>query len=352
MKKIFLALTTVCIFSTAVAQLNRSLKPLPGPAPSIKLGDIKSFELPNGLKVFVVENAKAPTVTYSIALDIHPALEGDAAGLAALTSELITSGTKSRSKDQLDSDIDFIGAKLSASTRGLYAFALSKQNKKLLELLADVLLNPAFKQEELDKVKKQTLSELAQEKDDPDAIASNVQKILNFGKNHPYGELTTEASLDKITLEKCTTYFQTYFRPNVAYLAVVGDVKFSDIKPLIEKALGGWIRADVPSFIPPMPPMPTKTTVAFVNKPGAVQSVINVTYPVELKPNSEDLIKTKVLNNILGGGFSSRLFMNLREKHGYTYGSYSSLTNDELIGEFSAHAKVRNAVTDSAIAEI
>lgn len=354
MKKIFLSITAVCIFLTTVAQkdLNRSLRPLPGPPPSIKLGEIKSFELPNGLKVFVVENDKAPTVAYSIALNIHPALEGDAAGVADVTSDLITSGTKSRSKDQLDSDIDFIGAQLSATKIGLTATALSKQNKKLLEILADVILNPDFKQEELDKIKKQTASVLAQDKDNPDAIARNVQSVLNFGKNHPYGELTTEASLEKITLEKCIAYYQTYFRPNVAYMAVVGDVKFSEIKSLIEKALGSWQRADVPSFIPPLPPMPTKTTVAFVNKPGAVQSVINVTYPVELKPNSEDLIKSKVLNNILGGGFSSRLFMNLREKHGYTYGSYSSLTNDELIGQFSAYAKVRNVVTDSSVTEI
>lgn len=355
MKKIFLAITTVCILSTALAQksdLNRAMRPLPGPAPSIKLGDIKSFELPNGLKVFVVENEKVPTVAYSIVFNIHPALEGDAAGLAGVTSDLITSGTKSRSKDQLDSDIDFIGAKLSASKTGINASALSKQNKKLLEILSDVLLNPDFKQEELDKIKKQEASGLAQNKDNPDAIAQNVQSVLNFGKDHPYGELMTEASLEKITLEKCIAYYQTYFRPNVAYMAIVGDVKFSEIKPLIEKALGTWQRADVPSFIPPLPAIPTKTTVAFVNKPGAVQSVINVTYPVELKPNSEDLIKTKVLNSILGGGFSSRLFMNLREKHGFTYGSYSSLTNDDLIGQFSAYAKVRNAVTDSSVTEI
>lgn len=357
MKKVFLSITTVLILSSAVAQkstsdLNRSVRPAAGPPPVIKLGDIKSFELPNGLKVFVVENDKNPVVSYSIVFDIHPVLEGDAAGVAAIASDLITSGTKTRSKDQLDNDIDFIGAKLSATTGGIYASALSKQNKKLIELLSDVILNPDFKQEELDKLKAKTQSELLQEKDDPDAISENVKSVLNYGKNHPYGELTTEETLKNITLEKCTNYFKTYFRPNVAYLAVVGDVKFFEIKQLVEKHLGSWQKADVPSFMPPAPAAPEKTRVAFVNKPGAVQSVINVTYPVELKPNSEDLIKTKVLNNILGGDFSSRLFMNLREKHGYTYGSYSRLTNDDLIGEFSAYAKVRNAVTDSAITEI
>lgn len=356
MKKVFLSLTAVLIFSSAIAQksgdLNRSVRPAAGPPPTIKLGDIKSFELPNGLKVFVVENDKNPTVAYSIVLNIHPTLETDAAGTAAITSSLITSGTKTRSKDQLDNDIDFIGAKLTANTSGIYASSLSKQNKKLIELLADVILNPDFKQEELDKLKAQTQSELLQEKDDPDAISENVKAVLNYGKNHPYGELTTEETLKNITLEKCNAYFKTYFRPNVAYLAVVGDVKFFEIKQLVEKHLGSWQKADVPSFMPPVPLAPEKTYVAFVNKPGAVQSVINVTYPVDLKPNSEDLIKAKVMNNILGGDFSSRLFMNLREKHGYTYGSYSHLTNDDLVGEFSAYAKVRNAVTDSAITEL
>jgi zinc protease len=357
MKKIFLSITSVLMIVSAVAQksateVNRAIRPVAGPPPTIKLGDIKSFELPNGLKVFVVENDKNPTVAYSVVLNIHPMLEGEAAGVAAITSNLITSGTKTRSKDQLDNDIDFIGAKLSASTNGLYATCLSKHNKKLMELLSDVILNPDFKQEELDKLKAQTQSQLLQEKDDPDAISQNVKAVLNYGKNHPYGELTTEETLKNITLEKCNTYFKTYFRPNVAYLAVVGDVKFFEIKQLIEKHLGSWQKADVPNFMPPAPSAPEKTSVAFVNKAGAVQSVINVTYPVDLKPNSKDLIKSKVLNNILGGDFSSRLFMNLREKHGFTYGSYSHLTNDDMVGEFSAYAKVRNAVTDSAITEL
>jgi hypothetical protein len=135
-------------------------------------------------------------------------------------------------------------------------------------------------------------------------------------------------------------------------MAVVGDVTLAEIKPLIEKYFGNWQKADVPSATFPMPQAPAKTRVAVVNKAGAVQSVINVTYPVDLKLNSEDAIKAKVMNTILGAGFSSRLFVNLREKHGFTYGSYSSLNNDELVSEFSAYAKVRNAVTDSSVSEI
>lgn len=356
-KKIIFSIVALLVFTSAFAQkgdkkLDRSIRPVAAPAPGIKLGDIKSFELPNGLKVFVVENHKQATVAYSIALDFTSSLENDAVGTADMTSELMTSGTKNRTKDQLDGDIDFIGATLSANPKGLYAASLKKQQIKLLELMSDVLLNPNFKQEELDKIKTQTLSGLAQGKDDPDAISSNVKAVLNYGIKHPYGELTTEESVSKITLEKCSAYYQTYFRPNVAYMAIVGDVTLAEVKPLIEKYFGAWQKADVPNANYEIPLAPAKTRVAVVNKAGAVQSVINVTYPVDLKLNSEDAIKAKVMNTILGAGFSSRLFVNLREKHGYTYGSYSSLNNDELVSEFSAYAKVRNAVTDSSVIEI
>lgn len=359
MKKIIASITALLIATIIIAQqkpvstkLDRSKRPVPGPAPTIKLGNIQSFELANGLKIFVVENHKTPTVAYSLALNVHPELEGEASGLGTITSELLTSGTKIRTKDQLDNDIDFIGATLNASPTGIYAASLKKQNNKLLELMSDILLNSDFKQEELDKIKTQAMSGLAQQKDDPDAISKNVKSVLNFGKNHPYGEITTEESVNKITIEKCNNYYETYFRPNVAFLAIVGDVTLAEIKPLIEKYFGSWEKKDVPKPIYVTPSVPLKTRVAIVNKAGAVQSVINVTYPVDLKPNSEDVIKAKVMNTILGAGFSSRLFMNLREKRGYTYGSYSSLNNDELAGEFSAYAKVRNAVTDSSITEI
>ena len=356
-KKLIVSIAALLFISITFAQkgdkkLDRSIRPKASEAPGIKLGNIQSFQLPNGLKVFVVENHKQATVAYSIALDIKPSMETDAAGTADITSELLTSGTKNRTKDQLDNDIDFIGATLSANPKGMYAASLKKQQTKLLELMSDVLLNPNFKQEELEKLKTQSLSGLAQQKDDPDAISENVKSVLNFSAGHPYGELTTEETVSKITIEKCMNYYNSYFRPNVAYMAIVGDVTMAEIKPLIEKYFGAWQKADVVTTNYLMPKAPEKTRVAVVNKAGAVQSVINVTYPVDLKLNSEDAIKAKVMNTILGAGFSSRLFMNLREKHGYTYGSYSSLDHDEIMSEFSAYAKVRNAVSDSALTEI
>lgn len=358
MKNKILLIVITAVVSTqlfaqkSAANLDRSKPPQPAAAPVIKLGNTQSFELANGLKVFVVENHKLPKVAYSFVFNVHPGLENEAVGVSQVTGELMTSGTKKRSKDQLDGDIDFIGATVNTSAQNVYAASLKKQQEALLDILSDIILNPDFKQEELEKIKMQTISGLETQKDDPDAIAQNIKSVLNFSKAHPYGEIATEQSILNVTLEKCNTYYKTYFRPNVAYLAVVGDITVSEIKPLIEKYFSAWQKAEVPASNFATPAAPAKTRVALVNKSGAVQSIINVTYPVDLKPNNPDVIKVKVLNTILGGGMSSRLFENLREKHGYTYGSYSALNSDELVAEFTAFAKVRNSVTDSALTEL
>ena len=355
--KHFILVITIIFSTVGLAQkktttLDRSKSPQAGVAPIIKLGDIQSFQLSSGLKVFVVENHKLPVVSFSIQLDIDPQLEGEAAGIASITGELLSSGTTYRSKDKLDNDIDFIGAKFQTSATGVYASSLKKHQNKLIELLADVVIFPNFKQEELDKIKTQLLSNLAAEKDDPDAIYKNVKSVLNYGKTHPYGEIITEESVAKITLENCNNYYQNYFRPNVAYMVIVGDITPKEAIRLVAKEFAIWEKAEVPKSTFVTPTAPQKTKIAIVNKPGAVQSVVGVTYPIDLKPNSDDVIKAKVLNTILGAGFSSRLFINLREKHGYTYGSYSSLESDEFIGEFSAYAKVRNAVSDSSVEQL
>ncbi len=352
MKKLSIYLLSLTLISSAFAQkLDRSVIPSPAPAPKINLAQPESFTLPNGLKVFVVENHKLPKVAFSLNLDVDPVLEKDMKGYVDITGQLLQRGTKNRSKQQLDEEIDFIGATLSTSSKGVYASSLKKHQAKILELMADVVLNADFKQEELDKLKTQTISGIQTSKDDPDAIAENVRSVLIYGKNHPYGEITTEETVENITLDACKNYYQSYFRPNVSYLAVVGDVSLKEIKPLIEKYFGAWEKAEVPVNKYKTPSAPKSTQVAFVNKEGATQSVINITYPVNLKKSSPDVIKSRILNAILGGSATARLFMNLREKHGYTYGAYSSLSSDELVGDFKAFAKVRTEVTDSALTQ-
>lgn len=352
MKKYIVLLAAFAIGGTAQAQkLDRSIRPKAGPAPKIELGKTESFTLSNGMKVFVVENHKVPLVSASIQLDIRPELQGDQAGFHDIVGELLTSGTKTKSKDQIDLDIDNIGATIRADEESMYGNSLTRNKSELLALMADIAKNADFKQTELDKLKKQTLSGLAAAKNNPDAMLKNVTDAVNYGANHPYGEVATEKTVGNITLDRCSKYYQTYWRPNVAYMALVGDITVAEIKPIIEKYFGTWEKKDVPVATYKVPEANNRTKVAFTAKDPSVQSVFNVTYPLELKPGDPDVIKASVANAILGGGSQGRLFLNLRETHGWTYGSYSSIRQDELIGNFTAYAKCRNVVTDSAITQ-
>ncbi|GJM28517.1 MAG: hypothetical protein DHS20C17_11520 [Cyclobacteriaceae bacterium] len=333
------------------SSLDRSEPPKPGPAPVIQLGKPETFTLPNGLKVFVVENHKLPRVAFSLVLDLDPIVEGDKAGYISTAGQLMSRGTESRSKAQIDEEVDQIGGSLSTSASGVYASSLTKHTDKLLDLMADVTLRPSFPEAELEKIKKETISGLQANKDDPEAIASNVRGVLRYGKNHPYGEIITEETVNKISIDDCIGYYNQFFKPNVAYLAIVGDINQDKARSLVEEYFGSWESGDVPKFEYQLPKAPEKTEVALVDRPQSVQSVINITYPVVLKTGDPDVVKSRVMNTILGGGFSSNLMENLRETHAYTYGAGSSLSSDRLIGSFNAAASVRNEVTDSAIYE-
>ncbi len=347
-----ISLLLIAGFIPLMAQVDRTRLPEPGAAPEIQLGEYESFELPNGLKVFVVENHKLPKVTFYLQIDSDPILQKEQTGYVEAVGELLRTGTKNRTKDKLDEEIDYLGASFSTSADNITASALSKYKDKIFEIMADVILNSEFKQEELDKVKKQMISTLAASKDEPNEIADRLRSVLMFGKEHPYGELETEETVNAISLDACKNYYQTYFKPNISYLAIVGDVTLKEAKQLVEKYLGSWQKGEVPEhkYNTPKPPLITK--VAMVDRANSVQSVISVCYPVELPIGSEDAIKASVTNLILGGSATGRLFMNLREDKAYTYGAYSVLRPDPIVGTYFAFAQVRNSVTDSAVAEI
>jgi zinc protease len=347
-----LALVLLCLsISAGIAQtVDRSTPPKAGPAPEIRMGKYESFTLKNGLKVFVVTNRKLPRVAYSLVLDYDPILEKEAAGYVSVAGDMLRTGTTTRTKDQLDEEIDFIGASLATSAGGMYGSSLKKHQDKLLTLMADVLMNPAFKQEELDKLKTQMKSGLASQKDNPDAIANRVRKAIVYGNNHPYGENTTEETVDNITLEKVREFYTTYYRPNVGYLAVVGDITLAEARKLVTQHFSGWQRGEVPSVNWENPKLPARTKIVMVDRPASVQSVVNVTHPIVLKPGDQDVIPATIANDILGGA-GARLYNNLREQRGLTYGAYSRLQSNKLVGSFNAFANVRNEVTDSAVVE-
>ena len=350
-KRFILFLAIGVLAANVSGQIDRSRAPQPDPAPEIRIGDYKTFTLKNGLKIFLVENHKIPRVAYSLVLEMDPFTEGDSMGYSSFAGELLGTATSSKTKEEIDEAVDYIGATISTGSGSLYGASLKKHNEVLLGLMSDILLNPVFQEEELEKVKKQTLSSLAFNRNDPSAISDEVADVLFYSKEHPYGEVMTEASVNSVTTTMCEEYYRTWFRPNIAYLAIVGDLNLKEAKKLVKKYFGPWGAGEVPDYEYTTPQAPDQLTITLVDRPHAVQSVIKVGYPVELTVGDEEYIKARVMNVLLGGG-SYRLFQNLRETHGYTYGAYSSLNQDKYVGNFQATADVRNEVTDSAVYQI
>ena len=351
MKYFIICITFVLISGSTFAQVDRTQYPEPAPAPEIQIGSAKTFTLPNGLQVFVVENHKLPRIALSLVFDRDPIFEGDKAGVMGLFGDMMMGGTSRYSKDKLNEAIDQIGAKMSFGSGSASASALTKYQDTLMEIFKDVLLHPVFPQAELDKLKKMKLSDLEYAKNDPGTISRVVRNAVMYGKDHPYGESVTSQTVQGLEVEDFVQFYNTYYKPNGAYLAIVGDITFEVAQELVAQYLSEWETGEVPTHAWAPSVAPSSNQVVLVNRPSSVQSVINVSYPISFTQNSPDRIAVTLLNYILGGGSSSRLFMNLREDKGYTYGAYSSISPDRLVGEFSANASVRTAVTDSAIYE-
>ena len=351
MKKLFtLAMLVLC--TAAFAQVDRSKLPEPAPAREIEIGDYDKFTLDNGLTVIVVENDKLPTLSWTLSFDNGTITEGKKAGYTSLFGQVMRAGTTSKSKEVLNEEIDFMGASVNVGSSSISAFSLSKYKEEILSIFTDILYNPAFPQEEFDRAVEQTLTGLKQSKDNPDAIMANVRGVVNYGKNHPFGEIVTEETINNIELQDLKNHYTHFFKPNIAYLVVVGDIKTKEAKKLIEEYFGDWEKGEVliEEFRQPEPV--EETTISFVDRPASVQSVINITYPIDNKAGSDDVTKLSLLNTILGGGgLSTRLNMNLREDKGYTYGAYSSMGSSRYSATFNANASVRNEVTDSALVQ-
>jgi predicted Zn-dependent peptidase len=346
---LFIALVTVSL--SAQVTIDRSTAPTPGPARTPEIGSYESFELKNGLKVFVVEDHKLPRITMSLILDRDPIVEGAKAGYVSIAGDLIGAGTVNRTKSALDEEVDFMGANFGTGSNSIRVGGLSKYTDQLIDILSDVLLNPSFPEEEFDKLKSQMISGLKANADDPDAISGNLRGAALYGLEHPYGEVMTEATVEAISIDDCKAYFDTYFRPNIAYMVVIGDITVKDAKKKLNKALKKWKAAEVPAHDYAKTSRAASSRIVMVDKPSAVQSVVWLGNVIDLPQGHPDIEPLRVANQILGGGMSGRLFTNLREDKAYTYGAYSNFGVDELNATFGASAKVRNEVTDSAITE-
>ncbi|WP_299056783.1 pitrilysin family protein [uncultured Polaribacter sp.] len=353
MKTKILSLIAIVTMSFALnAQIDRSKMPKPGPDPVVKLGKAKEFKLKNGMRVIMVENHKLPRASANLTIDNKPVFEGDIAGVSGMMGSLLGRGTASITKDEFNEKVDFLGANINFYSGGAYASSLAKYFPEILELMADGVKNSEFSQEEFDKEVKITLDGIKSNEKSVTTIARRVENVLNYGKNHPYGEFTSKESVTKINLEDVKQFYTDYYRPNNAYLIIEGDINPKEIKKLVKKLFSDWNKGTIPTQEMPVAENVSATEINFINMSNAVQSEIAVINNTNLKLGDEDYYATLLANQILGGGGTARLFQNLREDKGYTYGSYSSIQQDRYAASFKATASVRNMVTDSSVVEI
>lgn len=351
MKSLYLLMALI-LTNSVFAQLDRSQRPAPAAAQKINIPASQVFTTANGITVILSENHKIPKVSIELSLGNTPRLEGSKAGLADFTGSLLMSGTTTRSKDQLDREIDFIGANLSAGSSSMYLSCLTKHLSKGLDLMIDVLYNANFPESEIERIRKQNLSGLQSTKADAGEMASNATRAVNF-PNHPLGEIMTEATLQTISREDMLAYYKSTFTPKGSYLVVVGDISRAETEALVQTYFATWQGGPAYQAELGKGQFDKGNRVIFVKKPGAVQSVVYVTFPIDLRAGHKDQLALNVLNGILGGGgFGTRLMQNLREDKAFTYGCYSSLNITENGSWMSAGGNFKNAVTDSAITEI
>jgi zinc protease len=325
-----------------------------------QIGELSEYEFPryeeatlkNGLKIYIIEDHRQPTIGFRLQVRAGDAYDGSKPGTASLMADLLTKGTRKRTALDIASALDSIGASVNASTGGelltVTGSGLKKHMALLLAIFSDIIINPTFPKEELDKLMPQVIANIKQRKSRPSELAMALSRMVLYGPNHPSAQRPTEESVKAITPEDIRTFHKTYVRPNnQASLAIVGDVTLKEIIPQIESAFRRWESAAV--TVPELPkPQPMPRGVYFVERPGSVQSTILL---CGLTPGRKDpdYEKLNLAIELLGNGFSGRLFKTLRETYSYTYTPYAFLTQGKSFNRFVAGADVRTAVTDSAI---
>ncbi|HSD21846.1 MAG TPA: pitrilysin family protein [Anaeromyxobacter sp.] len=335
---------------------DRSQVPALGPAPELTIPAQRHFALANGLKVRLVEYRRLPVVAVNLLVGAGGARDpANLPGLASFTAAMITEGTKTRSAIQLSDETNFLGASLRASASpdaaAVAGAVLAKHLGKYLELFADVTMNPSFPRADFERVQDQRLVTLLQQRDQPQPIASKAFIPVFWGRM-PYGHylLGDEAAVKATRPRDLAEFHARHYRPENAELVVVGDVSEAELKPLLEATLGRWKRGAAPRPLLAKPPAAPHRTI-LVEKPDAPQSYLLAGMP-GVERSSPDFVAASVAFQVLGGGSSSRLFRNLREEKGYTYGVYAMGDARRLAGVSLVAGSVKADVTGAALKEI
>ncbi|HEY2923376.1 MAG TPA: pitrilysin family protein [Candidatus Eisenbacteria bacterium] len=335
----------------------RNTVPGAGPTPVVKLPMAKRFRLPNGLTVLVVENHRLPIVASTLVLRSGSAQDPqDLPGLSGYTASMLDEGTQKRDALAIANELHSLGASLNtgSSVDGstIACRSLKQTIGPTMSILSDVALHPAFPEKDIERVRDERVTALLQQRDSPNQTASRIMWNCLYGPSHPYGHISlgTAEGLKKATRDDMLKFYQAYFTPQNAALVLVGDLNESEAKKLATDALGSWTG---PPTETPRPPMGTmiSSRVVLVDKPGMPQTALRVVQ-LGLMRSDPDFERFDLANTILGGLFSSRINMNLRETHGYTYGAFSALSENRGQGPFLIGTSVRADVTGASIDEI
>jgi predicted Zn-dependent peptidase len=281
----------------------------------------------------------------------------DYRGLASFTASLLREGTKTRDSKAISEQVDALGATLGANsgfssmTTNVSASGLVESLDQTLDLFADVIRNPTFPQAEVDRYKTRTLAQLQLFRSNPQFLAQEQFNRAIYGTNHPASVVTAPPdSLKKLSSKDLAEFHAKYYRPNNAILAIVGDVTMKDIMPKLEKAFGNWEKGDVPSTSIPAAPAQGESKIYLIDRPGSVQTVLQLG-TLGIERTSPDYFAVLLADRVLGGGPSGRLFLNLREDKGYTYGAYSGFGGSKFRGTWISSSEVRTDVTEGAMKE-
>jgi zinc protease len=336
---------------------DRSKPPELGPPPALTLPPIQKSTLSNGIQVVVMEKHNVPLVQLNLLIRAGSAMESqDKIGLASLTTSMLKEGAGGKSSLELADAIDYLGASINASagthTSGVSLHSPLSKFDQALSLYADVILRPSFPATELERLRKERLTSLVQMYDQPTAIASVAAATLVFGEKHPYGRgmFGNENSIRSFTIDDVKGFYSKYYNASNVTFIVVGDVKKDEVIAKLETIFGTWPKGEQAKVTVPRAEQVKGRKLYLVDKPDAPQSVIRISR-VGADRMSPDYFPILVMNTILGGSFSSRLNMNLREKHGYTYGASSGFDFRPSPGPFTASSSVQTGVTDKAMTE-
>lgn len=338
---------------------DRSHPPQPGPAPALHMPPIQKRALSNGLPVWIVELHDVPVAQINLLVFSGSADDPPGRfGAASLASAMLEEGAGTRSALEIADAIDFLGADLSAGS-GIDSTAVRlhvpvARLADALPIMADVALRPAFKSEELDRLRQQRLTQMIQGRDDPQTIASTTFPRVLYGPRHRYGTPIggTAETIKTFTPDDLREFYSSTFRPDRATILAVGDLTPDNVMPLLEKSFGVWKAsgAAAPKQTIAAVDQPAERQIYLVDKPGAAQSQIRIGW-IGVPRSTPDYFPLVVMNTILGGSFSSRLNMNLREQHGYTYGASSQFDMRAAAGPFSAAAGVQTDKTRESLTE-